>query len=239
MYDVDLGRFVGRDPLGYVDGFGLQTAYFVPLGVDPFGLNGPGVQAPPAPPPPTPKPTVPGGGSTTFNEPSPNSWRGPTQTTGNSPSRTVSATGPAGVVGGVAIADALLRSMYPDYGVEKRLGFSPSNVQGIAWVQMRDYWERQGRIMDQSKAEAEAQARADAEAKAQAEVEAKNAAAAKAKIEAELDEVRRKRAAEREKLVASRASAPEDEEVPKTAAAVQKSMTDRMVESLNWIHKRT
>ena len=116
---------------------------------------------------------------------------------------------------------------------------------------------------DQQKAEAAAKAKAEADAKAQADAEAKakadedarikaekdaqrkaeeeaaaKAADQKAKIEAELDQVRQQRAAEREKLAASRASAPEDEEVPKTPAAVQKSMTDRIVESLDWIHKR-
>jgi len=105
-----------------------------------------------------------------------------------------------------------------------------------------------------AKAEADARAKADAEAKAKADEEARvkaeedakrkaeeeaaaKAAEQKAKGEAELDQVRQKRAAEREKLAASRASDPE-EEVSKTPAAVQKSMTDRMVESLNWIHKR-
>jgi len=89
----------------------------------------------------------------------------------------------------------------------------------------------------QAKAEADAKAKAEAEAKAKAEADTQKAAAEKAKIEAELDEVRQKRAAEREKLAASRASAPE-EEVSKTPAAVQKSMTDKMIENLNWIHKR-
>jgi len=97
-----------------------------------------------------------------------------------------------------------------------------------------------------AKAEAEAKAKADEAARIEAEEAAKrkaeaeaNAKAAeqKAKSEAELDAVRQKRAAEREKLAASRASAGE-EEVSKTPAAVQKSMTDKMVESLNWIHKR-
>jgi acetyl-CoA decarbonylase/synthase complex subunit delta len=105
-----------------------------------------------------------------------------------------------------------------------------------------------------AKAEAEASAKADAEAKAKADEEARvkaeedakrkaeeeaaaKAAEQKAKIEAELDEVRQKRAAEREKLAASRAGAAE-EDVSKTAAAVQKSMTDKMIDSLDWIHKR-
>ena len=105
-----------------------------------------------------------------------------------------------------------------------------------------------------AKAEADAKAKADAEAKAKADEEARvkaeedakrkaeEAAAAKAadqraKSEAELDEIRQKRAAEREKLAASRASDAE-EAVSKTAAAVQKSMTDKMIDSLDWIHRR-
>jgi acetyl-CoA decarbonylase/synthase complex subunit delta len=88
-----------------------------------------------------------------------------------------------------------------------------------------------------AKAEADAQAKAEAEAKAKAEAEAQKAAEEKAKIEAELDEIRQKRAAEREKLAASRQSAAE-EEVSKTPATVQKSMTDKLIESLDWIHKR-
>jgi acetyl-CoA decarbonylase/synthase complex subunit delta len=88
-----------------------------------------------------------------------------------------------------------------------------------------------------AKAEADAKAKAEAEARAKAEAETQKAAEEKAKVEAELDEVRQKRAAEREKLAASRASAPE-EEVSKTPAAAQKSMTDKMIESLDWIHKR-
>ena len=97
-----------------------------------------------------------------------------------------------------------------------------------------------------AKADAEAKAKADEEARIKAEEEAKakaeeearaKAAEQQAKIEAELDEIRQKRAAEREKLAASRASAAE-EEVSKTPAAVQKSMTDKMIESLDWIHKR-
>jgi RHS repeat-associated protein len=35
--DPKAGRFIGRDPLGYVDGLGLYGAYFVPNKVDPEG----------------------------------------------------------------------------------------------------------------------------------------------------------------------------------------------------------
>jgi hypothetical protein len=36
-YSGSLGRFVSRDPLGYVDGMGLYGAYYVPNHLDPGG----------------------------------------------------------------------------------------------------------------------------------------------------------------------------------------------------------
>jgi RHS repeat-associated protein len=39
MYDVSTGRFISRDPLGYVDGMSMYVAYFAPLGIDPYGLT--------------------------------------------------------------------------------------------------------------------------------------------------------------------------------------------------------
>ena len=38
-FDPSLGRFLARDPLGYVDGMNLYSGYFVPGGVDPSGLR--------------------------------------------------------------------------------------------------------------------------------------------------------------------------------------------------------
>ncbi len=38
-YSGTLGRFIGRDPLGYVDGANLYRAYFVPNRLDPKGLK--------------------------------------------------------------------------------------------------------------------------------------------------------------------------------------------------------
>ena len=37
-YSGELGRFVSRDPLGYIDGMSFYMAYFVVSGVDPSGL---------------------------------------------------------------------------------------------------------------------------------------------------------------------------------------------------------
>jgi len=37
--DHGLGRFISRDPAGYVDGMNLYTAYFVLTGTDPLGLG--------------------------------------------------------------------------------------------------------------------------------------------------------------------------------------------------------
>lgn len=38
-HDTGLGRFIGRDPLGYVDGNGMYNAYLVPNFLDPYGLS--------------------------------------------------------------------------------------------------------------------------------------------------------------------------------------------------------
>jgi RHS repeat-associated protein len=38
-HSASLGRFIGRDPLGYVDGLSLYNAYFIPNGTDPDGLT--------------------------------------------------------------------------------------------------------------------------------------------------------------------------------------------------------
>jgi acetyl-CoA decarbonylase/synthase complex subunit delta len=87
------------------------------------------------------------------------------------------------------------------------------------------------------KAEAERKRKTEEEAKAQVEAQARKAAAEKAKIEAELEEVRQKRARERQELAAKRVAAAEGE-AKKTTAAIQKTMVDKMIENLNWIHRR-
>lgn len=87
------------------------------------------------------------------------------------------------------------------------------------------------------KAEAEAKAKAAAEVKAKAEAEAKTKAEEVAKREAEEQKVREQRAKEQEKRLASRAT-EEVEEVPMTAAKVQKTELEKMLERLNRIHRR-
>jgi len=37
-FDDTLGRFIARDPMGYVDGMSMYRGYFVPGGMDPWGL---------------------------------------------------------------------------------------------------------------------------------------------------------------------------------------------------------
>jgi len=81
-----------------------------------------------------------------------------------------------------------------------------------------------------AKAEAEAKAKAEAEAKAKAEADAR------AKKAAEEEAIREQRAKEREKLAAQHKTAPG--EVAMTAAAVQKTQQDKLLERLNRIHKR-
>lgn len=88
-----------------------------------------------------------------------------------------------------------------------------------------------------AKAEAEAQTKSEAEAKAKAEAEAQKAAEEKAKIEADLDTIRQKRAKEREELVAKRA-ATEKKAAKMTPAEIQKSMVEKLIDNLDWIHKR-
>ena len=88
-----------------------------------------------------------------------------------------------------------------------------------------------------AKAEAEAKAKAEAEAKAKAEQEARQAAEQRAKVDAELEEVRQKRAREREELAAKRQAAPQ-QAVSMTPAAIQKTLADKLIENIDWIHKR-
>jgi acetyl-CoA decarbonylase/synthase complex subunit delta len=97
--------------------------------------------------------------------------------------------------------------------------------------------EAKAKAEAEAKAAADAKARAEADAKAKSEAEAKRAADERAKSEAELEKVRQQRAKEREELAAKRAAGAV-EEVSKTPAAAQKTMVEKMVENLQWIHRR-
>jgi acetyl-CoA decarbonylase/synthase complex subunit delta len=96
---------------------------------------------------------------------------------------------------------------------------------------------------EKAKAEAEAKAKAEAEARAKVETEAKEEARKKAEAEAKAKEkeslqaLRYKRALEREKLEAER-KALEGKGAPKTPAAQQLSLVDRLIQDLDRIHKR-
>ena len=91
-----------------------------------------------------------------------------------------------------------------------------------------------------AKADAAAKAEADAETKAKAEADAKKQAEAddRAKRDAEEDELRQKRAAERKALAAKHAASASDEEVSMTAASEQKSELDKIIDRLNRAHRR-
>ncbi|BDD88296.1 acetyl-CoA decarbonylase/synthase complex subunit delta [Desulfofustis limnaeus] len=87
------------------------------------------------------------------------------------------------------------------------------------------------------KAEQEAKARAEAEAKAKEEAEKKAVADARAAREAEEQELRAKRAQERAELAAKREPKASGT-VPMTAAAIQKTEQQKILEMLNRFHKR-
>jgi acetyl-CoA decarbonylase/synthase, CODH/ACS complex subunit delta len=102
-----------------------------------------------------------------------------------------------------------------------------------------------------AKAEADAKAKAEAEAKAKAEAAAQRAADEKAKVEADIDKIRQQRVKEREELAVKRAdsmkagAAPKAEPKPAPAAAPKpapaaesKMMVDKLIETLDWVHRR-
>ena len=89
-----------------------------------------------------------------------------------------------------------------------------------------------------AKAEADAKAKAEADAKAKADADAKAEADAAAAREAAEDELRQKRAAEREAHAAERDTAAAEVEVSKTAAEEQLSENERIIAKLSWVHRK-
>lgn len=88
-----------------------------------------------------------------------------------------------------------------------------------------------------AKAEADAKAKAEADAQAKAAADAKAKAEAAAKMETEVAELRALRAKERAERAAAR-EAQAQEEKTLTPAAIQMDLTDKLIEKVNWTHKR-
>ncbi|MFZ7127579.1 MAG: acetyl-CoA decarbonylase/synthase complex subunit delta [Desulfobacterales bacterium] len=89
-----------------------------------------------------------------------------------------------------------------------------------------------------AKSEAEAKAKAEADAKAKAEADAKAKADAKAAMDAEIEALRAKRAKERAERAAQRAAEAKEEKTM-TPEAIQKSMVDKLIEKIDWTHRRS
>jgi acetyl-CoA decarbonylase/synthase complex subunit delta len=96
-----------------------------------------------------------------------------------------------------------------------------------------------------AKAETAAKAKAEAEAKAKAEAAEQRLAEEKAKIEADLDKIRQQRAKEREDRAVAAATPAKVEKKPaapkeaeKKPAVPEKSVTEKIVETLVWVHRR-
>ncbi len=90
----------------------------------------------------------------------------------------------------------------------------------------------------EAKAKAEAAANAEAKANAEEEAKAKAAADARAKRDVEENELRLKRAAEREKNAAERGAQGTVTEISMTAAVEQKDQCAKILEALDRIHRR-
>jgi acetyl-CoA decarbonylase/synthase complex subunit delta len=142
---------------------------------------------------------------------------------------------------------------------------APAKADAAGKAQAEAAEKAKAEAAEKAKSEAEAKAKAEAAEKAKAAEEARikaeedaqrkaeedaraKAAAEKAKVESELEEIRQKRAQEREARMAERKAAqparPAAKKAAKAAkpamkpAAVQKPMVDKMLENLDWIHRR-
>jgi acetyl-CoA decarbonylase/synthase complex subunit delta len=98
-----------------------------------------------------------------------------------------------------------------------------------------------------AKAEADAKAKAEAAAKAKAEADAKAKAEAAAQVESELDKIRQLRAKEREERAAAapaavtakvKKKAAATKEAEKKPAVPEKTVPEKIVETLVWVHRR-
>ena len=111
--------------------------------------------------------------------------------------------------------------------------------------------EAEAKAKAQAKAEADAKAKAEAEVKAKADAEAQAKVDAEAKVKAEADALKADAAKREEEAIALkakrakahqapvRAAGTEDEiEIPVTAGAVQLDQQEKMLQMLNFMHKR-
>jgi acetyl-CoA decarbonylase/synthase complex subunit delta len=139
----------------------------------------------------------------------------------------------------------------PEPKKKPKEGVKPKEVE--AKIKAEEEVKAKAEEEAKAKTEAEAKAKAEAEAKEKAEEEAKKKAEEQAKKKAEAEDaakaeakekekeelqaLRYKRVAEREKLEAER-TALEGGEVPKTPAAQQKTMVEKLIESIDRTHRR-
>lgn len=98
--------------------------------------------------------------------------------------------------------------------------------------------DAKAKVAAEAKAKADAEAKATAEAEAKAKAEKEAAAKAVAEREAAEEALRQKRAAERAKLAAQHTPAEAGKAIPLTPAAVQKTEAEKILERLNWVHRR-
>jgi len=132
---------------------------------------------------------------------------------------------------------------------EKKVVEKPRVEEAKVEVEAKAKAEEVVKRKTEEEAEAKAKAEAEEEAKKKAEEEAKAKTKAKteeeakaraeevAKREAEEEKLREQRAKEKEELLARRVGEP-TEKVSMTAAAVQKTEVEKMLEKLNRIHRR-
>jgi acetyl-CoA decarbonylase/synthase complex subunit delta len=124
-----------------------------------------------------------------------------------------------------------------DEAAEKEKAEAEAKAKAEAETKAKAEAEAKAKAEAEAKAKAEEEAKAKAEVKAKAEEEAKAKAEAKSKEKEDLQALRYKRALEREKHQAEMAAA-EAEDIPKTAAARQLNLVERLTQNLDRIHKR-
>jgi acetyl-CoA decarbonylase/synthase complex subunit delta len=146
-----------------------------------------------------------------------------------------------------ALDEAALKAKAETDAKAKAEADAKAKAEAEARVQLDAAARAKAEADAKAKAEAEAKAKAEADAKAKAEAAAQRQAEEKAKIEADLDKIRQQRTKEREERAAAAAvakptkvekkvAAPKEAE--KKPAVPEKSVPEKIVETLNWVHRR-